>query len=201
VKKDLEEETQRTRQRVLNEYARRMDDVASKCESPIESAVLWALAAHDTEGGVPVPDTEYDLPSFSFELSGGALRIYPQCPVNVEGHKYRLDFLASATATGPTVSGGTQRICVPFDVECDGHDFHERSKEQARRDKARDRALQATGYTVLRFTGSEIYADPAGVAAEIVQRADAALSERMNAAIENRNAAQASKKETVLENS
>jgi very-short-patch-repair endonuclease len=45
-------------------------------------------------------------------------------------------------------------------VECDGHDFHERTKEQAASDKARDRALQALGMRVLRFTGSEIWSDP-----------------------------------------
>src|SRR6202012_2567100 len=44
-------------------------------------------------------------------------------------------------------------------VECDGHDFHERTKEQVARDKARDRAMTLAGVKVLRFTGSEIYND------------------------------------------
>ena|ERR1700744_2818103 len=44
-------------------------------------------------------------------------------------------------------------------VECDGHDFHERTKEQVARDKARDRFLIAQGYRPLRFTGAELYAD------------------------------------------
>jgi uncharacterized protein DUF559 len=42
-------------------------------------------------------------------------------------------------------------------VECDGHDFHEKTKEQAARDKSRDRDMLAQGYRVLRFTGSEIH--------------------------------------------
>jgi len=45
-------------------------------------------------------------------------------------------------------------------VECDGHDFHERTKEQAARDRSRDRNLVADGFIVLRFTGSEIWANP-----------------------------------------
>jgi|SRR5665213_3295104 len=45
-------------------------------------------------------------------------------------------------------------------VECDGHEWHERTKEQAKSDKQRDRQLQAHGYVVFRFTGSEIYEDP-----------------------------------------
>jgi very-short-patch-repair endonuclease len=42
-------------------------------------------------------------------------------------------------------------------VECDGHNFHERTKEQASHDKQRDRRLAAAGITTLRFTGSDIY--------------------------------------------
>lgn len=45
-------------------------------------------------------------------------------------------------------------------IECDGHDYHERTKEQAARDKSRDRALVAAGFSVLRFTGSEIWHRP-----------------------------------------
>jgi very-short-patch-repair endonuclease len=45
-------------------------------------------------------------------------------------------------------------------VECDGHDFHERTKEQAKKDRSRDRRLQELGFSVYRFTGSEIHNDP-----------------------------------------
>lgn len=42
-------------------------------------------------------------------------------------------------------------------IECDGHDFHERTKAQARRDKKRDRDLMIMGWRVVHFTGSEIH--------------------------------------------
>lgn len=45
-------------------------------------------------------------------------------------------------------------------VELDGHDFHERTPEQAQSDKSRDRELQALGWLVLRFTGREVLQDP-----------------------------------------
>ncbi|WP_160648073.1 endonuclease domain-containing protein [Chengkuizengella marina] len=45
-------------------------------------------------------------------------------------------------------------------IECDGHDFHEKTKEQAAHDKKRDRFLTEQGYFVLRFTGSEIVKEP-----------------------------------------
>lgn len=44
--------------------------------------------------------------------------------------------------------------------ECDGHEFHERTPERAQRDKARDRQMQTLGFSVLRFTGSELWRDP-----------------------------------------
>jgi very-short-patch-repair endonuclease len=47
-------------------------------------------------------------------------------------------------------------------IELDGHEFHERTKKQARADKARDRSILATGCPVVRFTGSEVWRDPAG---------------------------------------
>ena len=53
-------------------------------------------------------------------------------------------------------------------VECDGHDFHERTKEQARRDKKRDRYMAAAGAVVLRFTGSEIWADAEACVDEVL---------------------------------
>lgn len=49
---------------------------------------------------------------------------------------------------------------VAIAVELDGHAFHERTKEQAARDKKRDRALLSKGWTVVRYTGSEVVKDP-----------------------------------------
>jgi very-short-patch-repair endonuclease len=54
-------------------------------------------------------------------------------------------------------------------IECDGHEYHERTKEQAARDRSRDRSLQASGYTVMRFTGSELYRDPMKCVEEVLR--------------------------------
>lgn len=48
-----------------------------------------------------------------------------------------------------------------FVIECDGHDFHEKTKEQAQRDKERDRELLLKGIIPIHFAGSEIVGDPA----------------------------------------
>lgn len=52
-------------------------------------------------------------------------------------------------------------------VECDGHEWHEKTKEQAQRDKVRDRHFVRNDWQVLRFTGSEINRDAAACAEEI----------------------------------
>jgi very-short-patch-repair endonuclease len=52
-------------------------------------------------------------------------------------------------------------------VEVDGHEWHERTKEQAARDKQRDRELQTAGWFVLRFTGSEVFKDADACVTEV----------------------------------
>lgn len=89
---------------------------------------------------------------------------YPKWTVIVRPQKnierYRVDFLINVHLDDGSVRG--------IVVECDGHDFHEKTKEQAAKDKSRDRVLQSLGYQVFRFTGSEIYRAPIDAAHEIV---------------------------------
>lgn len=87
---------------------------------------------------------------------------------------YRVDFVVSAWTYGQVWNGKNRwsrgeprwRRLV---IECDGHDFHERTKEQAARDRSRDRSLNNDGYDVFRFTGSEIWRDPWGCADQIYE--------------------------------
>jgi very-short-patch-repair endonuclease len=64
-------------------------------------------------------------------------------------------------------------------VECDGHDFDERSKEQAAKDKSRDRELAGMGIQVMRFTGSEIHRDAAKCVHEVITFMDKRRNEAM----------------------
>jgi very-short-patch-repair endonuclease len=72
--------------------------------------------------------------------------------------KYRVDFVIRH------LFGLSGRAGIV--IECDGHDFHEKTKKQAAKDKARDRDLQQMGYRVFRYTGSEIWKDPIDCANE-----------------------------------
>ena len=58
---------------------------------------------------------------------------------------------------------------VLIGIECDGHEYHEKTKQQAQRDKSRDRILTAAGWRLLRFTGSEINKRPDLCADEIMK--------------------------------
>lgn len=72
--------------------------------------------------------------------------IIPQARID----RYRVDFLFVIGA-----ETGTKWLVI----ECDGHDYHEKTKKQARHDRSRDRYMAERGIRVMRFTGSEIYED------------------------------------------
>ncbi len=53
-------------------------------------------------------------------------------------------------------------------VELDGHEFHEKTKEQAARDRRRDRYFTVHGLSPMRFAGSEIHRNATDCAIEAV---------------------------------
>ena len=69
-------------------------------------------------------------------------------------------------------------------MECDGHDWHERTKQQASADRARDRALLRLGIPTLRFTGSDIVYNDHACAVEVLEIAKQ-ISDRTEA-VDNR---------------
>jgi very-short-patch-repair endonuclease len=117
-----------------------------ECESPIEQ-----LLAMELEFQANVIES----------VIGKYCIVSPQAQITANGKNYRVDFLIGYLAP----DGRDYQVVV----ECDGHDFHEKTKEQAKKDKARDRALQAQGITVLRFTGSEIWESPHKCAREVTE--------------------------------
>lgn len=53
-------------------------------------------------------------------------------------------------------------------IECDGHDFHEKTKAQVVKRNQRDMSLKKSGIDVIHFSGSQIYSDPFGCARELI---------------------------------
>lgn len=136
---------------------------AKHTESPIETILATAIFMYGRfcQGGsiqiITAPEvnlTPWGSVRFEFQKEIG---------------DYRADFLL-------TMWSGDRPTCLV--VECDGHDFHERTKEQAARDRSRDRQMTLAGYKVLRFTGSEIFRDPIKCADQIFEWVWGALGAR-----------------------
>lgn len=158
---------QRLRQQAIesvNEYLNEFEADAIG-DSPIEKLLFAALKTmvlidNSEYRHIEVPSERYPLAASLAREDGLSLIVVPQA--QLEG--WRVDFLIYAWDFGRATGKAQWRRLI---VECDGHDFHERTKEQAARDRSRDRAAQISGATVMRFTGSEIHKDPLGCAMQI----------------------------------
>lgn len=45
-------------------------------------------------------------------------------------------------------------------IECDGYEFHQKTRQQVQKDNEREYDLKMAGYEILRFSGSQIYNEP-----------------------------------------
>ncbi|WP_414461773.1 endonuclease domain-containing protein [Hyphomicrobium sp. DY-1] len=144
--------------------------VPCEYDSPIEEILAAALEAyiHVTRSHIVFFGTMFEtldvVRAKEFPARSNAF-IQPQVSIL----QYRVDFLAVTQSA----DGGRRFIAI----ECDGHDFHEKTRDQAQRDKLRDREIQNAGVEVHRFTGSEIWNKPFEVAYEIVERINDQLSD------------------------
>jgi very-short-patch-repair endonuclease len=158
------------------------EDAYLACESPIERAMFMGLVAAGINRCDGVTMVGPSGPQTIGDPAGpDQMRIEPQARLG----RYRVDFLVTASAAWAGRRGGGTAEAT-FVVECDGHDFHERTREQAKRDRKRDRALQAAGFRVYRYTGSEIWADVGACAHEAVAAVSAEAWSRAQADFEAR---------------
>jgi very-short-patch-repair endonuclease len=118
----------------------------------IESAGRSPIASHNA--AVPIR-----VGYAPIESTAETIRIFTQ----VQIEQYRADLFVEWSECG------FQYPPQQAVVECDGHDYHERTKEQAKHDRQRDRDVQGFGLPVLRFTGSEIYADTVACGHQILK--------------------------------
>lgn len=133
-------------------FVKLRDILVGQCESPIEVSMAEALLTCETAiQHVPtlVHPTEPEPDWAGFYI----------CAQRWVG-TYRVDFACFVVGK----KGEVYRLAV----ECDGQAFHSSVPDVAA-DKARDRFLLTAGWPVMRFTGSEIHADPAGCGAQVSQ--------------------------------
>lgn len=88
--------------------------------------------------------------------------LFPQKEINVNGKKYCIDFEFDADdyLTQMLFNHQIKNTTFKLAIECDGHKFHQKTKEQVQYDNEREFDLKMAGYEVLRFSGSQIYNDP-----------------------------------------
>lgn len=134
-------------QKIIDEFSNQLighlNEFLDGCESPIEK--ILALRLYEF-----MHIREYRFYQLLFEYDIDVVDIEKQRLIKINNTAYRVDFLI-------TVFDMKTKEGYGFVVECDGHEYHEKTKSQAQKDKKRDRDMTTEGFTVLRFTGSEIY--------------------------------------------
>lgn len=110
------------------------------CESPIEQQFLCAFLVLN-------------------HVNNCGLDIEIQEELNVGSKTYRPDFIISNSI------GEAYNVVI----ECDGHDFHEKTKQQVIKGNNRDYDLKLDGYEVLHFSGSEIFKDAVKCASKAIE--------------------------------
>jgi very-short-patch-repair endonuclease len=134
------------RQDKLERSRRSFIDAALLCGSPIEQIMLAALMWTEY-GGYEKKLIEIAEPGTRHEATQSNVVIAPQHLIG----RHTVDFGIFIRF----IANEEIRIVV----ECDGHEFHEKTKEQAARDKSRQCDPEIAGWRVMRFTGSMIWRD------------------------------------------
>jgi hypothetical protein len=140
----------------LAELRTEHESLLAMCESPAEQNFM--AAAIDYFG--LRYNEHYKRGQATFDGVGPAscglftLLVEPQVDISSFDASYRADFVFSLTRYA---RNGVPRIWGKTVVEIDGHDFHEKTKSQASRDKKRDRDFLSEGYVTMRFSGSDVY--------------------------------------------
>lgn len=146
-------------------------------QSPIERQFIAALAAEAFDlRVVPLGIESRSLSESYAEHCQGVLVFSLQHPVG----KFFADvYLELHVRHGADRHPGLRDDGVTrLVVECDGHNFHDRTKEQASSDRARDRAMAFEGLQVFRFTGSDIFRNPTKCAREALAMLGASWSQK-----------------------
>lgn len=81
--------------------------------------------------------------------------LFNQVPIKVREKKYIVDFYFEKDEYVNKFNTNKKII-----IECDGYEFHQKTKEQVKHDNEREYDLKMAGYEIIRFSGSQIYNEP-----------------------------------------
>ena len=126
------------------EYLQEYDTEFKKVQSPLEGSYLVSLLKENFT---------HSIVGWLLDRYGYQFNIESQYEVNYNNTKYYPDFCLSIVDTN------REKTIYQIFVEIDGHEFHEKTKEQVRHDKLRERHLLEYCDGIVRFSGSEVYDD------------------------------------------
>lgn len=142
---------------LLEEYNREVAlTELEEIDSPIEKMMYIALKILSYTDYTGDPKSNYHL---EIEL---------QPDVQIGKKKYRPDFRVTMSQLIFADEFKRARYVCCY-IECDGHEFHERTKEQAMNDRKKDRDFMIQGKNLFRFTGSELYRDSHSCALQVIK--------------------------------
>ena len=143
--------------RVMEAVQEAMDHAAEWARDQARDETDLFISATIDVHKVSSPIERMFLAAFApYAVMDPSYSIEPQVSVG----DYRADFVV-------TFKAGSN-LMAQVVVECDGHDFHEKTKKQAEHDKRRDRFFTSEGYSVMRFTGRELWRDPFACVEEVI---------------------------------
>lgn len=87
------------------------------------------------------------------------IKLHKQYPIG----KYRADFVIIANEN-LEYHGLDYKIAI----ECDGHEYHNKTAEQVLRDRERDVYIRFKGYDVIHFSGTQIFNKPMRCASSVL---------------------------------
>lgn len=138
------------------------EEAASKC-NPIERLMLGALLYIQP---MCLPETQ----ASPIDEDHPHLRLIPQFH-SPKVAPYTLDFALFVSVKG------MEEMC--FDIECDGHEFHNATPALVARDNQRNRRLRNRGWNVERFSGAEITASAQVCVAHLARAIDDEFARRV----------------------
>lgn len=134
---------------VLDDFFNGGDFRYQYCQSPIEEIFIFAYDL--LIASKPFPECE-------------ELQFEPQKEIYVGNKKYIADFYLEIKQEDEWIKTDGN---IKLIVECDGHEFHEKTKEQVERRNQRDMDFKMAGYDVIHFSGSQLYKDAMGCANQV----------------------------------
>ena len=145
---------------VLPKLCRKTQELIWDCASQYNSNYLQSINLDDKLLYMtPIEQSLFianDIFNYKMEYNIKTLLVLTsQETINVFGKNYRPDFIVKEII----LNGSEFELKKQIIIECDGYNYHS-SKQQRNNDIERENNLKMIGYSIIRFTGTQIYKNP-----------------------------------------